>query len=170
MCQSPVITGDEIVILDMDKISMVTEEEAKASDVVKEKSNHDTEDEKNNMLEVSCMDGTLIDREYSRKSCEKLKMDISEDFDVQKNNEITLAKKLNFYCCSEGIPKEAKDLKTHVEERHIREWNSELRENHIFMDEQNFERKKSKLEEDFEIQEVEQCRREIAVMQEQKNV
>ena len=46
---------------------MVSEEAAKASDVVKGKYNHDTEDEKNNMLEVSCMDGTLIDHEYSRK-------------------------------------------------------------------------------------------------------
>ena len=69
----------------------------------------------------------------------------------------------------EELP-EAKDIKTYVEERHIREWNSELRKNNLFMDKQNLERKTTKLKKDFKLREAEQSRKENSIMQEQREM
>ena len=86
--------------------------------------------------------------------------------------------KFNLYCCKKcDTTDDFKEMtpqdpigETHVEDWHIREWNVELRENDICMDELNFERKMAQVEEDLKIREAEHKRREDDIRKEQREI
>ena len=124
--------------------SPVSEEDLKDFCMIVEKPCRASEDERKKLSENFSIHNNLFNNVSSRKSI--------EDCDIRKNQNTEQFKKSSLYCGSEQnteefqdeIP-EVKEHETHVQDWHVRQWNSELRENDLFMDEQNLERKKTKL-------------------------
>ena len=92
------------------------------------------------------------------------------------NKENQKTKRSNFFCCrdcdsSENVKEEQTSKNSEgPQDWQIREWNAELRENYICMNELNLKQKTEKLKKEFELIEAERVRKEAAIQEKEKEV